>query len=132
MFGLTEDTARLWVDCKESASTSGLDRGQLNQRGQISSNGYFSIGQDVRTGQTVVLELHGMSISCDVDKPSRTTCEELPKYDVLPTEPDNKNRGDIPLENATHPFIPNVQGQCPVQCPRGPPGVNVSVHRIYF
>lgn len=126
MFGLNDDTVRMWVDCRESASTAGLDRGLLNQRGQISSDGYFSIAQDVRTGKTVVVELQGMSISCDYEKPARTTCEELPKYDVLPIEPGSKDRGDIPIENVTHPFITDepVRGQCPVQCPRGPPGYN--------
>lgn len=124
MFGLTDDFVRLWVDCKELTSTTGMEKGQLNQRGEISSDGYFSIGQDVTTGQTVVVELQGMRVSCDVEKPTRTTCEELPKYEVLPSGPEERNRGDIPIDNATHPPIPDQRGQCPVQCPRGPPGYN--------
>lgn len=135
MFGLTDDFVRLWVDCKELTSTAGMEKGQLNQRGEISSDGYFSIGQDVATGKTVVVELQGMCVSCDVEKPIRTTCEELPQYEVLPSGPEARNRGDIPINNTTHPLIPDQRGQCPVQCPRGPPGyngTNVSLSLIHF
>lgn len=122
MFGLTDDSVRLWVDCNELPSAAGMGRVHLNERGSINSNGYFSIAKDVRTGQTVVVEVHGMSMSCDIDKPIRTKCEEL-KYGVLPME-EKKEKGRLPDVINTPIVTPSQPGQCSIQCPQGPPGFN--------
>lgn len=54
MLSITQDEARLWVDCKSVYDRNGSERIFLNVRGPIdASEGYFAVAKSVQTNQTV-------------------------------------------------------------------------------
>ncbi|XP_011198179.2 collagen alpha-1(IX) chain [Bactrocera dorsalis] len=150
MLGVTQDAVRLWVDCKPIPDRSGNLNTPLDVRSPIdSTEGAFTVARDCKTKSTVPIDLQWMIFSCDVDKPNRATCEDLPQYakapkgvsamesfttpraTVVPTP--TPQRPDLTFLTTTTyrpTFLSStpvaLQGQelhaCPEVCPRGPPG----------
>ncbi|XP_055371932.1 collagen alpha-1(IX) chain-like [Condylostylus longicornis] len=119
MLSVDRDTVRLWVDCRPITDIYGLRRAQLEPRGPIHNfEGYFSIAKVAKTERTIPVDIQLLILYCDAEKPTRTNCEEIPKYDVLSNEPPNKPAGIPPIFGANL----TAQSVCPEQCPRGPPG----------
>ncbi|XP_053953912.1 collagen alpha-1(IX) chain-like [Anastrepha ludens] len=150
MLGVTQDAVRLWVDCEPVPDRNGSLYTPLDVRSPIdSTEGAFTVARDCKTKSTVPIDLQWMIFSCDVDKPERATCEDIPKYARAPKEMVEKEplpaprptvvssptprRPDLTFLTSTtyRPFMLSstpsaLQGQelhaCPEVCPRGPPG----------
>nr|XP_014091841.1 collagen alpha-1(IX) chain isoform X2 [Bactrocera oleae] len=150
MLGVTEDAVRLWVDCKPVPDRSGSLHTPLDVRSPIdSTEGAFTVARDCKTKSTVPIDLQWMIFSCDVDKPNRATCEDLPQYAKAPKGVSAQESYTTPRATVVPSPIPQrpdltflttttyrpalltstpvaLQGQelhaCPEVCPRGPPG----------
>lgn len=67
MLGVTEDRAKLWVDCQPVKSIQGYIESPLQQRGQYDTNGGFlSIVQSAHASSYQVRQLN-MTASAFVD-----------------------------------------------------------------
>ncbi|XP_067612943.1 collagen alpha-1(IX) chain-like [Eurosta solidaginis] len=151
MLGVTQDAVRLWVDCAPVADRNGSLQAPLDVRSPIdSTQGAFTVARDCKTRSTVPIDLQWMIFSCDVDKPERTTCEDLPQYssaprEVVQVEPystprpysvpsSTPRRPDLTfLTTSNYPsYFPSstpsslhgeeLHAECPEVCPAGPPG----------
>ncbi|XP_070500480.1 collagen alpha-1(IX) chain-like [Chironomus tepperi] len=114
MLGVTDNRAKLWVDCKPVQSVSGQIESPLRQRGQYDiNNGYLSIAQIVdnhRNYETAPpIDLQWLAMTCDPDRALRQSCDEIPGYDSAGAEPEY-------VEGPS----PNT---CQI-CPQGPQGFN--------